>query len=693
MAYIPYSPIVDDASDDRSISSLKKRRGNQDKKTTGYIPYSPIVDDMSDDDGISSVNSQLTTDDISFDEKDLSVWDALRTHGINGFWAGHSDEIQAALEAGVTDYWSGDKKAEEVYNRRVAKERAYQKALEEKHPWWSSGAYFLGSLAPVALSFVPGFQWLGAGGLLRGGSTLGNWGRAALVGAGSGALHGAGAGEGLEDKLLSAGVGGAIGSVAGPVGSVAGTFVSSGVDKIRHAWQSAPFIRGGLNPAYKDVPNKAVREVARTLYDDGVENVAERLASAPRGAFLTDISPNLEVSLANTGQINRHVSDIVNRAHGRRMQGAVDRLRQSADENITPLQDVDIFKSMLKEQGEKTYKHLYDKALAVPVGEKYYPALDKLFENEGFQEAVERAVKILKKDRRKAKPEAFYSRDFKHINYKPTMELLDQTKQSLDYFVRKHENLGDNQMVSIYQSLKKDLVDITDRISPTYKAARDSVAKYAGFEEAISKGKNITKRDVSGVGIAEGLQKGAMPNGVNSYRVGMRDYVDDILKGPNAVRNLSNILQTGRMTDNLSRSLSSKELDAFRRAVDEERFYQDAAKRGVKPFLGTPEPSPFTGVNLPYSKGSTARAGAKMTQNLLSDTIRKLPQKERQLLERDIAKLATFGVKGMSQQEVVEILQRFINLHKKGIKSEYISHVLSSALTRQAGVFARSKLL
>lgn len=58
----------------------------------------------------------------------------------------------------------------------------------------------------------------------------------------------------------------------------------------------------------------------------------------------------------------------------------------------------------------------------------------------------------------------FYSRDFRHINYKPTMELLDQIKRSLDYFYRKNKNSGDNQMASVYQSLKKDLVEIADKV-------------------------------------------------------------------------------------------------------------------------------------------------------------------------------------------------------------------------------------
>ncbi|WP_273789928.1 glycine zipper family protein [Bartonella sp. ML70XJBT] len=635
-------------------------------------------------------NTQETPHDFSFDDKDLTRWDALRSHGASGLTAGYSDEIQAAYEAGFTDYWRGDKRAEEIYNKRVAKERAYLKALEKKHPILSSIGYIAGSIVPTVASFIPGLGLLRVGSAL---STFGNLGKAVVLGAGSGALHGSGAGDGFYGRLGSAGIGGGIGAVAGPVGSLTGTFVSSGLKKVGHGLQHVPFIKGGrFNPAHKDIQTRAVREVAKTLYDDGVENVAEHLASAPRHAFLTDISPNLEVLLANMGKTNPRVSSLLKGAHEGRMQGAVQRLRQSADDNITPLQDTKVLKRLLKEQGEAAHGHLYAQAYRTPIEKRYYPALNRLFKNKWFQEALKEAVDTLEGHPRKAIAQRFYDKNFRHINYKPTMELLDQTKQSLDNLIEKYKNFGDMDKSSGYQLIKNNLVKITDEISPTYKAARGSAAKYKGFAEAISQGKRIAEKDISGEGIAEGLRKGAMPDGLNTYRVGIRDYIDDILKKSRSVNRLSNILQTESMSENLSRSLSPKNVKALRKAVDDEIFYEDAAKRALKPFQGTPEASVLEGVRLPHGKFSAAHEGAKITQNILSDTIRKLPQKERQIFERDIAKLATFGVKGMSPQEVANMLQRFILLHKAGIGNERFWHFISSALMGEAGRFARSKI-
>ncbi|WP_273788691.1 glycine zipper family protein [Bartonella grahamii] len=667
---------------------------NQKQSVPDWLKKYKLVDTISNTSSFADFednqDQQTTTDGISFADKDLSWWDALWSHGISGLTAGYSDEIQAANEAGFTDYWSGDKRAEEVYNRRVAKERAYQKALEEKHPVWSSIGYILGSIVPTAASFIPGLGLLRAGSVAT--STFGNLGKAAVLGAGSGALHGSGAGNGLYDRLASAGIGGGIGAVAGPVGSLAGTVVSSGLNKALRSMQTAPFVRRHFNPAHKEVQTKVVREVAKTLYDDGVENVAEHLANAPRHAFLTDISPNLEVSLANMGTTNTRVSELLKRAHEGRMQGAVQRLGQSADENITPLQDTKVLKRLLKEQGEEAHGPLYAQAYRTPIEKRYYPALNRLFKQEGFQDALKHAVKKLERDPRTAIPQRFYVKEFSHINYKPTMELLDRSKKSLDVLIRMNRKLGDEEGASTYQILKNNLIKITDKISPTYKAARGSAAKYKGFAEAINQGKKIAERDVSGEGIAEGLRKGAMPDGLNTYRVGMRDYIDDVLEKSRPVNTLSNILQTGSVSKNLSRSLNPKNIKAFRKAVDDEKIYEDAAQRALKPFQGTPEASPLTGVHIPYGKVSTARAGAKITQNILSDTIRKLPQKERQIFERDIAKLATFGVKGMNQQEVAQMVQRFIRLHKAGIGNERFWHFVSSVLMGEAGRFARSKI-
>ncbi|WP_273788661.1 hypothetical protein [Bartonella grahamii] len=55
--------------------------------------------------------------------------------------------------------------------------------------------------------------------------------------------------------------------------------------------------------------------------------------------------------------------------------------------------------------------------------------------------------------------------------------------------IEKSKGIGDNQKVLGYEILKQDLVKIMDQISPTYKAARGSAAKFKNFADSFEKGR------------------------------------------------------------------------------------------------------------------------------------------------------------------------------------------------------------
>lgn len=678
VVYIPYSRIIDDVSDNNF--SVKKGRGTQEKKATGYIPYSRIVDDDT-----ASFNSQPTTDDFSFDDKDLTVWDALRSHGVSGLTAGYSDEIQAANEAGFKDYWRGDKRAEEIYNRRVAKERAYLKALEKKHPILSSIGYIAGSIVPTVASIgIPGLNFL------RAGTTLGSLGRGAIVGAGSGALHGSGAGEGYNDTVNSALAGAAGGAVLTPVAALGGNLVSKLGGAAINTLKSPPLVRNYFNPAHKEVSNKALREVAKHLYDNKTKNITERLSSEPHEVFLTDMNEKLRQALWNSSKTNEDVFNILKQAHEKRLGGSVQRLDDMMEQTIAPYQHRDTLSRTLKQEGDRAHGPLYAQAYRTPIGKEHYPALNRLFEEEAFQEAVERAVKTLRKDIRNAKPEMFYSRDFRHINYKPTMELLDQIKRSLDYFYRKNKNSGDNQMASVYQSLKKDLVEIADKVSPIYKAARGSAEKYEGFEEAIKQGRRAlhTKLEKSGErdAVKENLSKGNWSEQNNTYKMGLRDALDDLLKKKSdPINEFSNLLKQNLASENLERIIGPERFSTFKKAADKEKFYSDASKKGYQEFEGTPEFSLFDGVRVPQSMPDIPVQAFKLARNMFFHPNAPEALQARQELERGIAKLATFGVKGMERNEIAQLIQSALKWHHAGVLTDGGLKIVSRAIAKGLG--------
>ncbi|EJF98497.1 hypothetical protein MEI_00505 [Bartonella vinsonii subsp. arupensis Pm136co] len=626
-----------------------------------------------------------------FSDKDLGVWDAIRSHGVSGLTAGYSDEIQAANEAGFTDYWRGDKKAEETYNRRVAKERAYQKALEEKHPVLSNLAYMAGSILPTLASLgIPGLNFL------RAGSTLGSLGKGMIVGAGSGALHGSGAGEGYNDTVNSALAGGAGGAVLAPVGSLAGMGISKVARSIGNTVKDAPLVQRFFNPAHRQVSNQALRRVARELYNDEAPNIIERLNSEP-DMFLTDINPKLRQVLFEASKTNRDVSNILAQAHEKRLGGSVQRLDDIMDQKIARYQHKDTFERALKESAEKAHGHLYKEAFATPIkGKENYQKLDKLFGNQAFKKAVNQAAKNLKEHEGKANPKRFNSKSFIHINYRPTMELLDETKKVLDEWINKSKNSGEMQNFSKYQSIKEALVAITDKISPTYKTARASAEKYKVFAKSFDEGskalsKSLEKSEVMNAA-RENIIKGILRDKnnayhtKNAYRMGVRNKLHSILHEKNEGFNeFIKVLEKNAASENLKRIMKPHRFATFKKAVDQEKFYSDAVEKGFDEFTGTPEFSILDGVRSPNSIPDTATQAVKLARNIFFHPNSPEILKARQEIERGIAKLATFGVENMKPEEIAQLIQSALKWHKKGVIADEGMKIISRAITKGLG--------
>ncbi|WP_375608835.1 MULTISPECIES: glycine zipper family protein [unclassified Bartonella] len=632
----------------------------------------------------NTADQSTTTDDFSFDDKDLTWWDAIRSHGTSGLTAGYSDEIQAANEAGFIDYWRGDKKAEEIYNRRVAKERAYQKALEKKYPWLSSGAYIAGSILPTLASFgIPALNFL------RAGSTLGSLGRGALVGAGSGALHGSGAGEGYNDTVNSALAGAAGGAVLTPAAALGGMGISKVVRGAGNLVKDTPIIRRVFNPARKEVSNKALREVAKHFYDNKMKNLTERLSSEPHKVFLTDINEKLRQALWNSSKTNEDVYNILKQAHEKRLGGSVQRLDDVMEQIIAPYQHRDTLSRTLKRQGKEAHDYLYEQARQTPIGQEHYPVLDKLFENKGFQRALKEAVKTLEEHPLSINPRRFYNRKFSSINYKPTIELLDQTKRSLDDLIEKSKKFSDNQKVLGYEILKQDLVKIMDKISPTYKAARGSAAKFKNFADSFEKGRQAfgtkLEKSVERDAVKENLSKGNWTKQNNTYQMGMRDALDDLLrKNDDPINEFSKLLKQNLASENLERTIGPERFSTFKKAVDQEKFYSDAAKEGFSKFEGAPEFSIRDGVSFPNLTDMHTQA-FKLARNIFFHPNAPEALRARQELERGIAKLATFGVKGMERNEIAQLIQSALKWHKAGVITDEGLKIVSRAIAKGLG--------
>lgn len=254
-----------------------------------------------------------------------------------------SDEIRGAggaIRGFVTSGGSLDE-AGKAYNEAAEKARAERRVASEANnptvggyqiPAWELAGGFATSGPTAALratgQAVPGF-WSTAG-------------KSALVGGGYGAAAGLGSAEGgVENRLLSAAQGGAIGAVAGPVVSNVLLPVASRV-------------AGGVKDAFR-YGNKAVRS-ARNPEQTAVENIADRAVDTGidfdvmRDQIVPKISANLQGRNFTQEQMadilsrkfKGEASDTVAKDYGLHKDTVTDYFKKYVADNPTPMDIVDL---------------------------------------------------------------------------------------------------------------------------------------------------------------------------------------------------------------------------------------------------------------------------------------------------------------------------------------------------------------
>lgn len=160
-----------------------------------------------------SGSQQGMTDKPTFDDfmKGAETWARGASFGL-------SDDASAGLAAAILKA-NGDPRAMyDIYQQLDAVENERIDAFKSENPGTGHALEIGGALTGPGAAGVAG--WIG-----RGASWLGRMGRAALSGAGTGAVAGAGYGKPGE-KTRSAEIGGAVGGIVGPFGQAAGEYIA-----------------------------------------------------------------------------------------------------------------------------------------------------------------------------------------------------------------------------------------------------------------------------------------------------------------------------------------------------------------------------------------------------------------------------------------------------------------------------------
>ncbi|WP_273788662.1 hypothetical protein [Bartonella grahamii] len=166
----------------------------------------------------------------------------------------------------------------------------------------------------------------------------------------------------------------------------------------------------------------------------------------------------------------------------------------------------------------------------------------------------------------------------------------------------------------------------------------------------------------------------------------MRDALDDLLrKNDDPIHEFSKLLKQNLASENLERTIGPERFSTFKKAVDQEQFYSDAAKEGFSKFEGIPEFSLFDGVRVPHSIPDIPAQGLKLARNIFFHPNAPEALRARQELERGIAKLATFGVKGMERNEIAKLIQSALKWHKAGVITDEGLKIVSRAVAKGLG--------
>lgn len=207
-------------------------------------------------------------------EPQMSMARAAQLGIQQGMTFGFGDEIMAGLmtpfELGRQYKKEGTLDVGKAYSTRLDKERAELKQAEEEHP--------------IATGINDVLGGLGTGGILsKGGATLLNVakptygamiGRGAAEGAAYGAARGLGDGEGAEDRLKRAAVGGVGGAVVGgAMGALGARMAKTQANK---AVPSVDDLKAASQAAYKEADDAGL-VVANKGFGDTVDDIATAL--------------------------------------------------------------------------------------------------------------------------------------------------------------------------------------------------------------------------------------------------------------------------------------------------------------------------------------------------------------------------------------------------------------------------------
>ncbi|WP_375702396.1 hypothetical protein [Bartonella sp. AA89HNZF] len=602
--------------------------------------------------------------------------------------AGRDSDDQWAISAflnGLYNYWTGDKKTIEKYEKEANRIRDYYRRMSDQHYWTSFAGNALGAA-------IPSLATLG-GGLLASGARLvaptlarnvagSKLGQAFLkagqlppsrfaspflgitnkttlphllkVGAASGALHGAGEGEGLLNTLQTTASGGTLGMGGALAGNLVGSMLGSTFGGIRRLFSPSHTKEG--------VSKDTLRAISKHLGNEASEELGESFKKAVPTDYVADHSPFLQDLVFDIAKRNQGAYlDLTKRAKQRALGGG-ERIHQAADKYFVPRQNVTGLKNDLIAIRKAEPHTLYEIAKKIPIGEQHYGALNELMKRPYFKQAYKEGLQEFTSKVKEVAP--FSSEKFNLLKEKPNMGVLHETKVKLGLMRDAAEKVGDNSKVHTLVGIQKKLLELMDDISPKYKKARSLYHQYSSRLDAMDEGSKILSKSVNKDEFSKIFDE--LPKAQQEYfKKGSRaELLQGMGQTKDEVSKAKEIFGTNDLYKRFAKIYGADKASAVKKVIEKEADYADFYNR-IPGRVADEKISFRHNVSMPTGKHDAAVQLAKAAGKAAWIPFKEAAFRERQRIEKDVVKLLTGGTQ-IKNAQIVDLIQRMVNAHHKG---------------------------
>lgn len=405
---------------------------------------------------------------------------------------GWGDEAEAWLRSKVGDA---------DYDQSLKDIRNQYARYSTENPWASGTAEFVGGALPgVAMMMVPGGQVAGAAQLSR--STGATLARMGLLGAGTGAV--AGAGSATEGSR----VGGALGGAA--IGGVTGVAIPVAT---RGGVKAKDWLMERLNPSEARIANIASRKMNRALSEDDLKPsdieakiLADRALGVP--SLVANTSPGTaRLAEAVAQRTGKGASKVEHTLTGQKV-GARERTHQQVVKGLHPGEYYADEQKLIDDLRTKA-KTMYDDAYSF--GEVSDPRIMEVLNTPVFKQFFGKARAISSMEASAAKlrgedPSQYLLRDIytagpidpatgvqdMALTTFPDVRTLDYIKRGIDATIDsgfRGQGMSTAE-ASAMRQLRNMFVGAIDENVPSYKAARTAYAGDLEIKDALHAGMN-----------------------------------------------------------------------------------------------------------------------------------------------------------------------------------------------------------